>query len=80
MVIDAAAALPPDVRKGFAFPYDSFQRQRGYASRYEAKPLNSTLIAGRAEPFRTSGGKAALTLLPPERLDRIESGRFPRRP
>ena len=54
-------ALPPDVRKGFAFPlvapYKISARLR--LDDAEAQPPRvSTRVDGKAEPFRTSGGGA----------------------
>src|SRR5438046_2597519 len=76
--ITASAALPLDMRKGCAFPlvYASFPQ--------EALPPNSparrslakypSLFLGKAEPFRTSGGKAAYDkpTLVPQRLSRFQ--------
>lgn len=52
-------APPPDVRKGLALPKQcSVPRgcapdsKRGHSPRYKSN------LTGRAEPFRTSGGKA----------------------
>jgi hypothetical protein len=61
---DLVAALPPDVRKGFAFPADASVQRRGYASLQpvEAEPLPKfkSNVDGKAEPFRTSDGEAAI--------------------
>jgi len=54
------AALPPDVRKGFAFPDRIKFSFWGYAPKREAQPRNSfSEPDGKAKPFRTSGGTAA---------------------
>jgi hypothetical protein len=52
------AALPLDVRNGYAFPTASIQSLvRGYASNRGAASRN-VVSCGKAEPFRTSGGVA----------------------
>jgi hypothetical protein len=59
------AALPPDVRKGCAFPSTPIKLEakppsplsRGVASQ------ESGTLSGKAEPFRTSGGRAETGLL-----------------
>src|SRR5438105_7830766 len=58
--LSSFAALPPDVRKGCAFPTTLSQafwrlrlRIRGVASE------DDSALFGRAEPFRTSDGRAA---------------------
>ncbi len=54
-------AMPPDVRKGYAFPTDHNKESRGYAS----APINrgkaadhSSNPSGKAQPFRTSYGQS----------------------
>jgi hypothetical protein len=56
--IRRVAAVPPDVRKGFAFPKDFFEFSLGYALR-GAEPRFKFSYAGKPEAFRTSGGRAA---------------------
>ncbi|MBS1797446.1 MAG: hypothetical protein JSS81_26725 [Acidobacteria bacterium] len=59
-----SAALPPDVRQGCALPGRLLTKMRGSASRgaaqgaaFRRNPV--VTFAGRAQPVRTSGGKAA---------------------
>jgi hypothetical protein len=59
---NSIAALPPDVRKASGFPVRAFFVSGGYASGLrEAEPRAKSLksAAGKAEPNRTSGGRAA---------------------
>jgi uncharacterized membrane protein len=52
--------MPADERKGFAFPAGSIQFLGGSASRWAAEPPKSLgFRAGKAKPFRSSGGTAA---------------------
>jgi hypothetical protein len=52
------AAVPSDVRKGSAFPGNS-EKCGGCAAASEAEPQGNLKKAdGKAEPFRTSAGKA----------------------
>ena len=51
------AAVPPDVRKGFAFQKGFFEFSLGYALR--AEPRCKFSYVGKPEAFRTSGGEAA---------------------
>ena len=52
--------MPADERKGFAFPAGSIQFVGGSASRWAAEPPKSLgFRAGKAKPFRSSGGTAA---------------------
>jgi hypothetical protein len=60
------AALPPDVRKGSAFPDKSWKKskiRRLHLRFYDKSGIASSIKSkiGKAEPFRTSGGKAAGT-------------------
>jgi hypothetical protein len=58
--VGLAAALPPDVRKGFAFPLVTKKDERLRLERKRGRSHElGGAVAGRAEPFRTSGGKAA---------------------
>jgi hypothetical protein len=50
------AALPPDVREVSDLPTGPLLRG-GYAQGHS--PKNQGIVSGKAEPFRTSGGKAA---------------------
>jgi len=52
------SALPPSVRKGCAFP-SAFYFGSGYARGVASSPR---MRIGKAEPFRTEGGKAAPSL------------------
>jgi hypothetical protein len=52
------AGSPLDVRKRSAFPIICIFL-RGYASDMEAQPPGKLTTAGKAKPFRTSGGRAA---------------------
>jgi hypothetical protein len=57
--------LPPDVRKGFAFPICPFFKSFAvevFTSNREASSFEG--LCGKAEPYRTSGGKAAQHLTP----------------
>jgi hypothetical protein len=55
------AALPPDVRKGFAFPSAvSVQAMPRASGRGGASFEFKINFDGKAEPFRTSDGEAAL--------------------
>jgi hypothetical protein len=58
------AALPPDVRKGFAFPlaivsilHSCREAPPRCSGRGGASPEFKINDAGKAKPFRTSGGK-----------------------
>ena len=57
------AALPPDVRKASGFPAQAgslppLARLEGCA--FQPRGLVRVEVFGKAEPFRTSGGRAAL--------------------
>jgi len=61
---DCEAALPPDVRKGFAFP-KGLTLDQPPALGWKAQPSSRAQgqkeagYAGKSEAFRTSGGRAA---------------------
>ena len=58
MIGEQSRGLPPDVRKGSALPH--VLEDEGCAPKRGHSPKNVSCHVGRAEPFRTSGGKAAL--------------------
>ena len=54
------AALPPDVRKGCAFPVFAFKILEAMPHNMKRHSLKiGESFTGQAEPFRTSGGIAA---------------------
>ncbi len=57
------AALPPDVRKGSAFPTSSFRVSGLCPEVLGRSPERVSTLLERAKPFRTSGGRAAMMLL-----------------
>jgi hypothetical protein len=59
------AALPPDVRKACGFPIA--QLISAGLRPMEAEPPSSWVHCGKAEPFRTSGGEAAISCASPAR-------------
>jgi len=64
MKATVAAALPPDVRKGSAFPiggFLSFLRSTLCleSARLSLADISNAIKAGQAKPDRTSSGKAA---------------------
>ena len=60
---EVVTALPPAVRKGFAFPlreFFSLTRLCLEAVRGIASHISKGRLAGKAKPFRTAGGRAAV--------------------
>src|SRR5687768_16570803 len=53
-------AMPADERKGFAFP-GVFDNYCGYAAGWRRSLMDFGESAGKAKPFRSSGGTAAST-------------------
>src|SRR5688572_14203424 len=51
-------AMPADERKGFAFP-GVFDNYCGYAAGWRRSLMDFGESAGKAKPFRSSGGTAA---------------------
>jgi hypothetical protein len=58
--------MPPDVRKGFVFPVRRIDDHRGYASALADDRIGGIAFSnikevthGKAQPYRTSGGRAA---------------------
>ena len=59
------AALPPSVRKGYAFALMPFIFRGCASGDVEAQPQEFSNLIGKAEPFRTGRGKAAVRLRDP---------------
>ena len=59
---EALAASPPSLRKGFAFPYRT-HHVRGHVSDLEAWPPKKwETQVGKAKPYRTEDGIAAVNI------------------
>ena len=68
------AAVPPDVRKGSAFPKVALSNQCGYAAvRGVASQNLRETLHGEAQPHRTSGGEAARNLLSVQLIQSVKT-------